>query len=301
MIFRKVMITYFSDNLLKTKNDIINILKEFGLFELELIENFNINSLDYNEEFDNLEDIWAVIFYLPDNKYFDNKVKIIDENISKLDDIIYEIYNTKLDTDSYKDEWKKSFNTTKLSDNLVINPSWIDYEAKENEIVINIDPSIAFGTGTHETTSLCINLIEKYSNANNMLDIGCGSGILMLVAKKLGIKDVTGIDIDKNCEYVVKENFKNNNIEDFNILIGNLVDKINDKYDLVVSNILVDVLEKLLLDIKKILKNNTIVIFSGILLEKKDKFIIKANEIGLTLLEEKVRNKWVGLVFRFEE
>lgn len=301
MIFRKVMITYFSDNLLKTKNDIINILKEFGLFELELIENFNINSLDYNEEFDNLEDIWAVIFYLPDNKYFDNKVKIIDKNISKLDDIIYEIYNTKLDTDSYKDEWKKSFNTTKLSDNLVINPSWIDYEAKENEIVINIDPSIAFGTGTHETTSLCINLIEKYSNANNMLDIGCGSGILMLVAKKLGIKDVTGIDIDKNCEYVVKENFKNNNIEDFNILIGNLVDKINDKYDLVVSNILVDVLEKLLLDIKKILKNNTIVIFSGILLEKKDKFIIKANEIGLTLLEEKVRNKWVGLVFRFEE
>ena len=301
MIFRKVMITYFSDNLLKTKNDIINILKEFGLFELELIENFNINSLDYNEEFDNLEDIWAVIFYLPDNKYFDNKVKIIDKNISKLDDIIYEIYNTKLDTDSYKDEWKKSFNTTKLSDNLVINPSWIDYEAKENEIVINIDPSIAFGTGTHETTSLCINLIEKYSNANNMLDIGCGSGILMLVAKKMGVKNVTGIDIDKNCEYVVKENFKNNNIEDFNILIGNLVDKINDKYDLVVSNILVDVLEKLLLDIKKILKNNTIVIFSGILLEKKDKFIIKANEIELTLLEEKVRNKWVGLVFRFEE
>ena len=301
MIFRKVMITYFSDNLLKTKNDIINILKEFGLFELELIENFNINSLDYNEEFDNLEDIWAVIFYLPDNKYFDNKVKIIDKNISKLDDIIYEIYNTKLDTDSYKDEWKKSFNTTKLSDNLVINPSRIDYEAKENEIVINIDPSIAFGTGTHETTSLCINLIEKYSNANNMLDIGCGSGILMLVAKKMGVKNVTGIDIDKNCEYVVKENFKNNNIEDFNILIGNLVDKINDKYDLVVSNILVDVLEKLLLDIKKILKNNTIVIFSGILLEKKDKFIIKANEIELTLLEEKVRNKWVGLVFRFEE
>ena len=134
-----------------------------------------------------------------------------------------------------------------------------------------------------------------------MLDIGCGSGILMLVSKKLGAKTVTGIDIDKNCYNVVCDNFKKNNINsEYNILIGNLVDNIKEKYDLVVSNILVDVLEKLLSDIQKVLKNDSIVIFSGILKEKEEKFLEKASKIGLNLLDKSYKNEWVGLVFKYE-
>lgn len=79
---------------------------------------------------------------------------------------------------------EKSFHTTKITDKIVVNPSWEDYIAKGDEIVIHIDPAMAFGTGTHETTSLCIQLLEKYAKGNSLLDIGCGSGILMLVAKK---------------------------------------------------------------------------------------------------------------------
>lgn len=271
MILRKVLINYYSYNVELTKNKLINILKEFGIFEYELVENFSHNSLDYENEFNNENDIWSIIFTLPDNRFFDKKINMIKEAInSQKEDEIIDIYTSKLDTDSYKDEWKKSFFTTKITDKITINPSWIDYTKKDNEIVISIDPSIAFGTGTHETTSLCIQLLEKYYiGHNSLLDIGCGSGILMLVSKKLGINLVTGVDIDKNCYEIVNNNYIANNLDNCDIRIGNLVDNINDKYDIIVSNILVDVLENLLEDISKVSYKNSIYIFSGIIEEKK--------------------------------
>ncbi len=303
MILKKVKIEYYSDDLNFSKQTIVDILKEFGIFELELVEDFSINKLDYNKNFNFNKKVWSVIFCLPNNRFMN---KIINEISIKLEqnlnDCIFDIYVNELDTDSYKDEWKKSFLTTKITENIVINPSWNTYNGSDNEIVINIDPSMAFGTGTHGTTSLCIELIEKHiKKDDNMLDIGCGSGILMLVSKKLGAKTVTGIDIDKNCYNVVCDNFKKNNINsEYNILIGNLVDNIKEKYDLVVSNILVDVLEKLLSDIQKVLKNDSIVIFSGILKEKEEKFLEKASKIGLNLLDKSYKNEWVGLVFKYE-
>lgn len=303
MILKKVKIEYYSDDLNFSKQTIVDILKEFGIFELELVEDFSINKLDYNKNFNFNKKVWSVIFCLPNNRFMN---KIINEISIKLEqnlnECIFDIYVNELDTDSYKDEWKKSFNTTKITENIVINPSWNTYNGIDNEIVINIDPSMSFGTGTHGTTSLCIELIEKHiKKDDNMLDIGCGSGILMLVSKKLGAKTVTGIDIDKNCYNVVCDNFKKNNINsEYNILIGNLVDNIKEKYDLVVSNILVDVLEKLLSDIQKVLKNDSIVIFSGILKEKEEKFLEKASKIGLNLLDKSYKNEWVGLVFKYE-
>ena len=303
MILKKVKIEYYSDDLNFSKQTIVDILKEFGIFELELVEDFSINKLDYNKNFNFNKKVWSVIFCLPNNIFMN---KIINEISIKLEqnlnECIFDIYVNELDTDSYKDEWKKSFNTTKITENIVINPRWNTYNGSDNEIVINIDPSMAFGTGTHGTTSLCIELIEKHiKKDDNMLDIGCGSGILMLVSKKLGAKTVTGIDIDKNCYNVVCDNFKKNNINsEYNILIGNLVDNIKEKYDLVVSNILVDVLEKLLSDIQKVLKNDSIVIFSGILKEKEEKFLEKASKIGLNLLDKSYKNEWVGLVFKYE-
>lgn len=302
MILKRLMITYIADDMLKAKESILNVLKEIGIFEVELVENFSLNSLDYNENFDNNQNVWSIIFYLADNKYFSKKIDIIAEKMSILDYIVFDIYTSEIDTDTYKDEWKKSFRTTKITENIVINPSWLEYEKQDNEIVINIDPSIAFGTGTHETTALCIEMLEKYVvGKKTLIDIGCGSGVLMLVASKLGVEKVIGVDIDKNCIDVVNENFKKNNLNNFEVYIGNLIDKENEKYDIVVSNILVDVLEKLLLDIRKILKNNSIVIFSGIINEKKNKFLEKTESIGLVLLEENIKNKWTSLVFRLEE
>ena len=134
-----------------------------------------------------------------------------------------------------------------------------------------------------------------------MLDIGCGSGILMLIGKKLGVEKVVGIDIDEKVNDVVLENFSKNGINDnFQVIIGNLVDDVSEKYDLVVSNILVDVLEKLLEDIEKILEKDATVIFSGILNEKEEAFVKKAKNYNLKQIDRREKNNWVSLVFKYE-
>lgn len=302
MILKKVLIRYYSNNMLKTKNDILEILKKFGIFEVELIENFSDDVLDYTENIQLVNQVWAIIFYLPNNRFFTKKLKMIEDEIKVIEDIIYEVYTSELNTDSYKDEWKKSFHTTKITENIVVNPSWEEYKQKDNEIVIHIDPAMAFGTGTHETTALCIELLEKYAKGDSLLDLGCGSGILMLIAKKLGYKKVVGIDIDENCLEVVKDNFLKNDITSgYEVYIGDIKKYNFEKFSVIVSNILVDVLEKILPNIIQSMTDSTYVIFSGILQEKKDSFISYANEYGLELVDEKIKNKWIGLVFKLKD
>lgn len=302
MILKKVLIRYYSNNMLKTKNDILEILKKFGIFEVELIENFSDDVLDYTENIQLVNQVWAIIFYLPNNRFFTKKLKMIEDEIKVIEDIIYEVYTSELNTDSYKDEWKKSFHTTKITENIVVNPSWEEYEQKDNEIVIHIDPAMAFGTGTHETTALCIELLEKYAKGDSLLDLGCGSGILMLIAKKLGYKKVVGIDIDENCLEVVKDNFLKNDITSgYEVYIGDIKKYNFEKFSVIVSNILVDVLEKILPNIIQSMTDSTYVIFSGILQEKRDSFISYANEYGLELVDEKIKNKWIGLVFKLKD
>ena len=302
----KVKVDYFSDNSAISKGKIINIFEEIGIKETEAIDYFSDNSLDYNRNFKNENKIWNIAGYIIDNRFSGSKLKIINENLEKYadenEDFGYEIYTSRCSDDDWKDEWKKYFHTVKITDNIIIKPSWDSYEAAGNEKIIEIDPGMAFGTGTHETTSLCVEFLEKYSNGRkNLLDIGCGSGILMLIGKKIGIGNVTGIDIDDKVEEVVKENFRKNDIfENFEIIIGNLVDNINDKYDIVVSNILVDVLIELLENIKKVLEKNAIVIFSGILKEKEEEFVEKTELYKLKNIDRNEKNNWVSLVFKYE-
>lgn len=302
----KVKVDYFSDNSVISKGKIINIFEEIGIKETEAIDYFSDNSLDYNRNFKNENKIWSIAGYIIDNRFSGSKLKIINENLEKYadenEDFGYEIYTSRCSDDDWKDEWKKYFHTVKITDNIIIKPSWDSYEATGNEKIIEIDPGMAFGTGTHETTSLCVEFLEKYSNGRKkLLDIGCGSGILMLIGKKIGIDNVTGIDIDDKVEEVVKENFRKNNIfENFEIVIGNLVDNINDRYDIVVSNILVDVLIELLENIEKVLEKNAIVIFSGILKEKEEEFVEKTGLYKLKNIDRNEKNNWVSLVFKYE-
>jgi len=291
----KVKVDYFSDNSAISKGKIINIFEEIGIKETEAIDYFSDNLLDYNRNFKNENKIWSIAGYIIDNRFSDSKLKIINENLEKYadenEDFGYEIYTSRCSDDDWKDEWKKYFHTVKITDNIIIKPSWDSYETAGNEKIIEIDPGMAFGTGTHETTSLCVEFLEKYSNGRKkLLDIGCGSGILMLIGKKIGIGNVTGIDIDDKVEEVVKENFRKNDIfENFEIVIGNLVDNINDKYDIVVSNILVDVLIELLENIEKVLEK-----------EKEEEFVEKTELYKLKNIDRNEKNNWVSLVFKYE-
>ena len=302
----KVKVDYFSDNLEKTKAKLVNMFNEIGINQIEVIDYFSENKLDYNDNFSIKNDVWSIIGYIVDNRFANTKLNIIFNNLKEFmesdNEFIYEIFTAKCNDEDWQDEWKKYFHTVNITDNIVIKPRWDEYEPSDNEIVVEIDPGLAFGTGTHETTSLCVEFLEKYAqNKKKLLDIGCGSGILMLIGKKLGVEKVVGIDIDEKVNDVVLENFSKNGINDnFQVIIGNLVDNVNEKYDLVVSNILVDVLEKLLEDIEKALEKGAIVIFSGILNEKEEAFLKKAKNYNLKQIDRKDKNNWVSLVFKYE-
>ena len=302
----KVKVDYFSDNLEKTKAKLVNMFNEIGINQIEVIDYFSENKLDYNDNFSIKNDVWSIIGYIVDNRFANTKLNIIFNNLKEFmeneNEFMYEIFTAKCNDEDWQDEWKKYFHTVNITDNIVIKPSWDEYEPSDNEIVVEIDPGLAFGTGTHETTSLCVEFLEKYAqNKKKLLDIGCGSGILMLIGKKLGVEKVVGIDIDEKVNDVVLKNFSKNGInENFQVIIGNLVDDVNEKYDLVVSNILVDVLEKLLEDIEKILEKDATVIFSGILNEKEEAFLKKAKNYNLKQIDRKEKNNWVSLVFKYE-
>ena len=302
----KVRVDYFSDNLEETKAKLVNMFNEIGINQVEVIDYFSENELDYNANFSNKKDVWSIIGYIVDNRFANTKLNIIFNNLKEFmeneNEFIHEIFTAKCNDEDWQDEWKKYFHTVNITDNIVIKPSWDKYEPSDNEIVVEIDPGLAFGTGTHETTSLCVEFLEKYSqNKKKLLDIGCGSGILMLIGKKLDVEKVVGIDIDEKVNDVVLENFFKNGINDnFQVIIGNLVDDVNEKYDLVVSNILVDVLEKLLEDIEKILEKGATVIFSGILNEKEEAFVKKAKNYNLKQIDRREKNNWISLVFKYE-
>lgn len=303
----KFKIDYYSDNLKETKKKLINMFEEIGIKEIEVIDFFSDNLLDYNINFKKENDIWSIIAYIVDNRFSNVKLKILYNNLKEFsknnEDFVYETYTSNCSDDEWKDEWKKYFHTVNITDNIIIKPSWDEYEVISNEIVVEIDPGMAFGTGTHETTALCVEFLEKYAkNKKSLVDIGCGSGILMLIGRKLGIEKVVGIDIDNKVEEVVNKNFEKNNIKDnYKVIIGNLVDNVNEKYDLVVSNILVDVLIELLDNIEKILEDESTLIFSGILNEKEEFFIEKAKKYNLEQIDRNEKNKWVSLVFKYKK
>lgn len=301
----KVKIDYFSNTLEETKSKLINMFEEIGIKQIEVIDYFSDNSLDYNINFKKKSEIWSIIGYIVNNRFSKLKLNIISDKLKEfsLDDeeFMYEIYTSECSDDDWKDEWKKYFHTVNITDNIIIKPSWDDYEASEGETVIEIDPGMAFGTGTHETTALCVEFLEKYvPGKKKLLDVGCGSGILMLIGKILGVEKVVGIDIDSNVKDVVIENFEKNNIKDnYEIIIGDLVEDINEKYDLVVSNILVDVLTELLENIEKTLEKGATVIFSGIIKDKEEEFLRKTKEHNLIEIDRSEKNNWVSLVFKY--
>ena len=303
MEWLRVKIEYYSDNLDLSKEKVINIFSELGVHELEFVDYFSENSLDFHKE-SMISSTWEITGYFPYNRFTNLKLKMISEKmeeISQSEEIIYNIYTSKCDENDWKDEWKKYFHTTKITDKIVIKPSWEDYTPSKGETVIKIDPGMAFGTGTHETTSLCIKMLEKYAQGKkNLLDIGCGSGILMIVGAKLGAEKVDGIDIDPAVESVAKENLEDNEIDNFSVVIGNLVDDTDKKYDIVVSNILADTLMALLDDIEKVLEPGALVIFSGILKTRKHEILEKTEKHNFEQIDEKEENGWISYVFEYK-
>ena len=204
--------------------------------------------------------------------------------------------------------WKQYFHQFYIDDILVI-PSWENVEAKDSDkMVIHIDPGTAFGTGMHETTQLCIRQLKKYvTEDTEILDVGCGSGILGMLALKFGAKHSVGTDLDPCAIDATYENMDNNGIsrDQYEVMIGNIIDdkavqdKVGyEKYDIVAANILAEVLVPLTPVIIHQMKKGGIYITSGIIEDKEDVVVEAVKEAGLEVLEVNHQGEWVSVTAR---
>ncbi len=199
--------------------------------------------------------------------------------------------------EDWSKKWKEQWDVTHVTDKIVVVPDWIEYEPKKNEIIIKLEPGCAFGTGTHQTTQLCMKALEKYMvQGSRVADIGMGSGILSILAKKLGADYVYGCDTDDTVIDVARENAIKNNVE-CKFELGSAKD-IHDKFDFVCANILHFVLAEIMQDLKNIMKSGALMSLSGILDEKKQMVIDAYNAAGLELVEEIQQDQWTSFVVR---
>lgn len=217
---------------------------------------------------------------------------LTDEELGSWD---FELEEKK--TEDWSQKWKEKWDVTHVTDKIAVVPDWIDYKPKENEVIIKLEPGCAFGTGTHQTTQLCMKALEKYMNkGDKVADIGMGSGILSILAKKLGATSVYGCDTDDTVIEVAKENAKKNNVE-ATFELGS-ADKINDKFDFVCANILHFVLAEIMGDLKNLMKTGAMMSLSGILDEKKQMVIDAYEEENLELVEEIHQDQWTSFVVK---
>lgn len=210
----------------------------------------------------------------------------------------WEFSITQKETEDWSKKWKEKWDVTHVSERITVVPDWIEYSPKrDDEIIIRLEPGCAFGTGTHQTTQLCMKAIEKYMPNNaSIADIGMGSGILAICGAKFGAKKVYGCDNDPTVIDVAKENATKNKAECYFEL--NTADKLTEQYDFVCANILHNVLAEIMGDLKNIMKNGAYMVLSGILDEKKPIVIEAISKHNLKLIEEMHQDQWVAIVVR---
>ena len=230
----------------------------------------------YFAEEDNIEEILGYV----NEKLVELKEMGIDLGEAKVE-------HEKMYEEDWANTWKQYYKPSKVGEKIVVKPIWEEYEEKEGELVVNLDPGMAFGTGTHETTRMCIQALEKYvKEESTVFDVGCGSGILAIAAAKLGAKLAVGVDLDPVAVESSIENVGYNNLNNIEILHGNLVEVIDGKADIVVANILAEIICILTDDVKRVMKDGGVFITSGIIHDRVDMVCEKLEATGFEVIEK---------------
>ncbi|MBE5754505.1 MAG: 50S ribosomal protein L11 methyltransferase [Clostridiales bacterium] len=220
------------------------------------------------------------------------------KSASPLDLGTFETVKREIDGDLWREQWKEHFKPIPIG-KIVIVPEWIKYEPKKDETVILLDSNMAFGTGEHETTSMCVEFLSKYVNEKDtVLDVGCGSGILGIAASKLGAKEVIMTDIDECAVTATEHNMILNGVTNGKVMLKNLLDDNTVKGQVIVCNIMAEVLIAFAPYIANNLTDNGVIILSGILVDRlstvKDAYI----SAGFSFVEDKIKGEWSALVMR---
>lgn len=244
----------------------------------------------YFAEEDNIEEILGYV----NEKLVELKEMGIDLGEAKVE-------HEKMHEEDWANTWKQYYKPSKVGEKIVVKPIWEEYEQKEGELVVNLDPGMAFGTGTHETTRMCIQALEKYvKEESTVFDVGCGSGILAIAAAKLGAKLAVGVDLDPVAVESSIENVGYNNLNNIEILHGNLVEVIDGKADIVVANILAEIICILTDDVKRVMKDGGVFITSGIIHDRVDMVCEKLEATGFEVIEKNRDGEWNCIVAKLK-
>lgn len=248
------------------------------------------------------EETKIMAYFSEEETNLPEKIAVIKEKIRNLTEFGLSIGSgtvelSNVNQEDWESAWKQYFKPVHVTDRIVVKPEWEEYSPQEGEIVIEIDPGMAFGTGTHETTSMCINQIEKNLKAGDrVIDIGSGSGILSMAAVLLGAEKATGVDLDPVAVRVALENVELNNLQDkIEILHGNLTDVIREKADIVVANIMADIILMLLEDVREFIKDDGLFISSGIIQEKRAAVEARLLEKNFSIVEVETKGEWCAI------
>lgn len=306
-----------------------SMLMDLGIEGIEIEDNIPLTKedqadmfIDFLPELPPDEGISYVSFYIEedgsDQKQILTQVKAGLENLRKMVEVGSGVISSSETEDlDWINNWKKYFSSFTIED-ILIKPTWEELkEEDKDKFLIEIDPGISFGTGKHETTQLCIRQLLKYIRGNNeytpenthpkVLDVGCGSGILSIVALKLGASEVVGTDLDADCMISTKENMEVNHLDAGlgTFYVGNLIDdeelqqKVGTEvYDIVVANILADVIIPMAPAIPARLKKGGYFITSGIIDFKENEVKVAIEKAGLEVVEINHQGEWVNITAR---
>ena len=299
------------------------VLDEYGVEGIEVEDKIPLSEADKKAMFIDIlpelppdDGVAEISCYIDDKIDVKDLCRYISEQLEEMS--AYMVVGTgKISLGETEDKdwinnWKEFFHPFRLEDNIVIQPTWTEIaDAKEDDIVIHIDPGTAFGTGSHETTKLCISNLKKYiqtDGSTDVMDAGCGSGILSIIALKLGARKVYGIDIDELAVKASKENLALNDIpeEKYTIVQGNVIEDKEfaqnvasiGKYDIVVANILADVIIPLSAEIRPFMKENGVFITSGIIDMKEQAVKEALLQNGFEIIDVTHMGEWVSIVAR---
>lgn len=298
----------------ETEEILTSILYELGATGLMIEDPKEIDKMERTEyDWDFVDeslinkDIDGIIVkvYFSEDENAEEKIQEIRQAIDEsefLDGEKHILSSSEVKDSDWEDNWKSHFNTMRIGDHIVVKPSWENPDLKDGDILIELDPGMAFGTGTHETTFMCGEALEEYQKpSDTVYDIGCGSGILSIISAKLGAGKVVGVDLDPLAVKVSNENIVDNKVDHVvEIIEGDLLEVVKGKANIIVANIIAEIIASMVPDLKAYLENDGIFITSGIIVEKAE--IVKSAllENGFEILEIKEKNGWTCIVAKLK-
>ena len=247
----------------------------------------------------------AVSIYIPDDKNYNDYMAFAKERFAA-EGIEAKMELLGVDEEEWSTAWKKYYKPTPIGHRMVVVPSWETYEPKENEIVIDMDPGMAFGTGTHETTRLCAELLEEYiSEGDYLLDVGSGSGILAICASKLGAAKCAACDIDPIAVRTEKENAERNDCMNIDCYVSDLLSDVKlidgKLFDVVTANIVADIIIRLSKNVGALIREGGYFIASGIIDEREAEVDAAMEKAGFLKIGVKKEKGWCAEIFKKPE